>query len=113
MSQKEDRVRNVVCFVSLGLMIGANLAAQQTWTGQISDSMCGAKHTMAGITDRACTEMCIKNKGKYAFVTGGKVFQIADQNDKALATHAGHTVVLTGAMKGDTVTVSKIEMPTK
>ena len=68
---------------------------------------------MASMTDRACTEMCLKGKGKYVFVFGGKVYQIADQSDKALATHAGHTVVLTGTMKGDTITLSNIAMPNK
>ena len=96
-----------------GVMFGANLSAQQTWTGQISDSHCGAKHTMQGMSDRACTEMCVKNKGEYVFVTSGKVFKIADQSNKDLATHAGHTVMLTGTMKNDTVTVAKIEMPKK
>ena len=60
---------------------------------------------------RKCTEMCIKADGKYVFVSKGKVYQIADQKDKALATHAGHTVLLTAEMKGDSITVSKIEMP--
>ena len=45
------------------------------------------------------------------FASQGKVFQIADQKDAALATHAGHTVTLTGALKGETITVAKIEMP--
>jgi hypothetical protein len=75
--------------------------------------MCGVKHTMASMTDRACTETCLKGKGKYVFVFGGKIYQIADQSDKALATHAGLTVVLTGTMKGDTITVSNIAMPNK
>jgi hypothetical protein len=48
---------------------------------------------------------------KYVFVSKDKIYQIADQKDAALATHAGHTVLLTGEMKGDTITVSKIEMP--
>jgi phosphatidylglycerol:prolipoprotein diacylglycerol transferase len=89
-------------------------AAPQTWTGQIGDSTCGAKHKSMGsrkMSDRECTEMCIKAGGKYVFVTGGKVYQIADQKDKALVTHAGHTVLLTGELKSDTITVSKIEMP--
>ena len=107
-------MRTFVCFIAwASLVFGANLAGQQTWTGQISDSHCGAKHTMAGMNDRACTEMCIKNKGEYVFVTGGKVFKIADQKSKDLATHAGHTVVLIGTMKNDTVTISKIDMPKK
>lgn len=89
-------------------------AAPQTWTGQITDSMCGAKHASMGskkMTDRECTEMCVKGGGKYVFAAKGKVFQIAHQKDAALATHAGHTVLLTGELKGDTITVSKIEMP--
>jgi len=107
-------MRSVLCLTAAtGLALGMSLGAQQTWTGRISDSMCGAKHTMAGMTDRACTEMCIKGKGAYVFVTGGNVYHIADQSDKALATHAGHTVVLSGAMKDDTVTASKIDMPKK
>ena len=107
-------MRSLLCFVAVAaLTLGTSVAAQQTWTGQISDSHCGAKHTMAGMSDRACTEMCVKNKGQYVFVTGGKVFKIADQTSKDLATHAGHAVMLTGTMKDDTVTVAKIEMPKK
>ena len=45
------------------------------------------------------------------FVSGGKTYQIANQDFAGLKTHAGHKVVLTGEMKGDTITVSKIEMP--
>src|SRR5262245_16874439 len=94
------------------LSIGA--APPETWTGKISDDHCGAEHKpMDGkkVAERDCTEMCIKGGSKYVFVSNGKVYQIANQKDSALATHAGHTVQLTGEMKGDTVTVSKIEMP--
>lgn len=102
---------------AIALVVGATVAAgaaPETWTGKISDSHCGAKHkTMEGkkTTDRECTEMCIKGGEKYVFVSKDKVYQIADQKDPALATHAGHTVLLTGEMKGDTITVAKIDMP--
>jgi hypothetical protein len=95
-------------------------AADKTWTGKISDSMCGASHAAmisqhagAKMTDRDCTQACIKAGGKYVFVTDGKVYNIANQDDADLATHAGHTVQLTGDMSGDTITVSKIVMPNK
>ena len=89
-------------------------AAAGPMTGKISDAHCGAKHTPPEgkkLSDRECTEMCVKGGAKYVFESKGKVYQIADQKDKALATHAGHTVLLTGDVKGDTVTVAKIEMP--
>jgi len=102
------------------LLLGAvsMFAAEQTWTGKISDSMCGASHASMEhggkkVSDRECTQACIKNGSKYVFVQGGKVYEIANQDFSGLADHAGHTVKLTGDMSSDgkSVTVSKIEMP--
>ena len=90
-------------------------AADKTWTGQISDSMCGASHAKMtsahpGMTDRDCALACVKGGGKYVFVSDGKVYNIANQDLALLQTHAGHTVQLTGDMKGDTIMVSNITM---
>jgi hypothetical protein len=104
-----------ISIVALAVVAATALgAAPQTWTGQIGDSMCGAKHMPMGgktMPDRECTEMCVKANARYIFVSGGKVYQIGNQKDSALATHAGHTVLLTGELKNDTITVSKIDMP--
>jgi hypothetical protein len=55
---------------------------------------------------------CIKeHNAKYVFVRNGKVYNIDHQDFAALQEHAGHTVKLSGEMKGDTITVSKIVMP--
>ena len=85
-------------------------AADQTWTGQVSDSMCGASHAkMTG--EHRC---CVKGGGQFVFVSDGKVYKIANQDSPLLQMHAGHAgVTLTGDMKGDTITVSKIVMPAK
>ena len=102
------------------LVAPAMVAADQTWTGKISDSMCGAKHNTSAehgakkMSDRDCTLACIKDhNAKYVFVRGGKVYNIGNQDFAGLQEHAGHTVKMTGSMTGDTVTVSKIEMPAK
>jgi len=95
-------------------------AAEQTWTGKISDSMCGAKHNTSAehegkmMSDRDCTLACVKeHSAKYVFVSDGKVYSVGNQDLAALQEHAGHTVKLTGEMSGDTITVSKIVMPAK
>jgi len=101
------------------LTCAAAFAADQTWIGQISDSMCGASHagmtsSHPGMTDRDCALACVKGGGKYVFVSDGKVLKIANQDSPLLQMHAGHAgVTLTGEMKGDTITVSKIAMPAK
>jgi len=90
-------------------------AAEQTWAGKISDSACGAKHEEAAegqgvMADRECTQACVRGGSKYVLVVDGKVLQIANQDNKDLATHAGHAVKITGELKGSAIVVSKIEM---
>jgi hydrogenase maturation factor len=104
-------------FVLLGFSAATMFAADQTWTGKISDSMCGASHKSATehggkkMSDRDCSLACVKDhQAKYVFVHNGKVLNIANQDAAGLEEHAGHTVKLTGTLNGDTITVSKIEM---
>ena len=82
----------------------------------ISDARCNGKHSKAEHgsqeeSDNSCVTKCIAGGGKYVFVADGKTFQIANQDFKDLKAHGGHKVALTGEMKDDTITVSKIEMP--
>jgi hypothetical protein len=99
----------VVAFVSAGRVA----AAPETWTGKISDAMCGAKHTMGAKNDTECTTGCVKGGQEYVFVgPKDKVFKIANQKFADLAKHAGHTVQLTGEVdKNGAITVTKIVMP--
>jgi hypothetical protein len=105
-----------ICALAAGILLSATPALAATWTGTISDSMCGVKH-QAGehdgkkMTDRDCTEACIKGGAKYVFVTGDKVFKIANQDFAGLKAHAGQKVTLTGDMKDDTITVAKVAAP--
>jgi len=92
------------------LITGTSLFAQaQTWAGSINDSTCGARH-MIGMAARECTEACVKQGGSYVLVSQRKVYKLEDP-EKVVAAHAGHTVNLSGQIKGDTITVTKIEMP--
>ena len=109
-------MRTLPLLVGVALLSGAvSLGAQQTWTGKIADSACGAKHEEAveneGVmADRDCTQACVRGGSKYILVVDGKVLKIANQDNKDLATHAGHAVKVTGELKGDSLTVSTIEM---
>jgi len=110
---------NTLSFVVATALLVASagpFAAEQTWTGTISDSACGAKHEEAAenqgvMADRECTEACVRGGSKYVLVVDGKVLQIANQDNTDLATHAGHKVTVTGEMKGQTITVATITMP--
>jgi uncharacterized protein YcnI len=87
------------------------VGADHTWTGAISDKMCGADHKKMGgkLSDSECTLACAKGGTPYVLVADGKVFQLTN-HEGDLRTHASHTVALTGELKGDTIKVSTIEL---
>lgn len=114
----------VVAFVAVGAAQAAKTAAPaqakepaakaETWAGKISDSGCGVKKHTMGKSDAECVTMCVKGGGEYVFVGDkDKVYKIGNQKFADLAAHAGHTVDLTGTMKADVITVTKIAMPVK
>lgn len=100
--------------LALAAALGAGASAQQSWTGQISDSMCKAKHeeTAEGagrMADHDCTVSCVKGGSKYVLVADGKVYQIANQSLADLEKRAGDTVTVSGTLKGDVITVDTVE----
>ena len=116
-------MRRVIGIIAtLAVFVSVSAAAQKgpemTWKGKISDSMCkdkhaGGEHEGKKMTDADCTTVCVKNGSKYVFMSEGKVYQLANQNSKTIASHAGQEVTLTGELKGDTITASKISAPAK
>ena len=96
--------------LGLGLPIWA---AQQTMTGEISDSMCGASHARMGDMGKnakECTAGCVKSGSKYVFISNGKVYAIQNQDFGTLAANAGAKVQVTGDMDkdGKNITVIRI-----
>ena len=83
---------------------------QQTFTGVVSDSMCGAKHMMPGDAV-GCAHACLKQGSKYALVVGDKVYTLetsdtsaTDQLDKLI----GKNAKVSGTAEGDTIKVSSV-----
>lgn len=88
-------------------------AAQQTLTGEISDSMCGASHAKMGDmgkNPKDCTTGCVKSGAKYVFVSNGKVYAIQNQDFSTLAANAGAKIQVIGDVDkdGKNITVTKI-----
>lgn len=108
--------RNLLSVAAVSVFLPAAIfGAQETWTGTISDSMCGAHHQAAAehgakkMTARECTLACIKHGAKYVLVHSGKVYNISNQDAAGLEANAGRPVRVTGDVTGDTITISKIE----
>jgi len=81
----------------------------QTFAGEVSDAMCGAKHMMPG--NAACLRTCVSKGANYALVVGDKVYTLhtADETArKTLDKLAGEKANVTGTADGDTIEVSKV-----
>lgn len=93
-----------------GLTLSTAWAAGQSYTGQVSDAMCGATHMMEG-SAADCTRACVGKGSKYALIVGSKVYTL-DSGDKAVLAAldklAGANAKVTGTAKGDTIAVSAV-----
>ncbi|WP_420237353.1 hypothetical protein ACOBR2_17310 [Telmatobacter bradus] len=92
-------------FASLTLAPAA--FAAQSFDGFVSDSMCGRKHMMPGMSDAQCTQACLKEGSKYVLVAGSKIYTLGAKPEK-LAPFAGQHVKVDGTLKGTTLDVQSI-----
>jgi hypothetical protein len=82
-------------------------AAPKTYTGVITDTMCGKDHAMMNIKpDSKCVAECVKSGSKYALLEGSNVYELSDQ--KAPEKFAGQKVKVTGTLDGQTILVKSI-----
>ena len=99
----------------LAILAAAPAFAEQTFTGQISDSLCKAKHEEAAegqgkMADHDCTVACVKGGSKYVLLAAdGKLYDIANQDFKDLEKMAGQKVKMTGDLKGNAISVTRID----
>jgi len=85
----------------------AAVAQQQSLTGVLSDSMCGATHMAKDKTPAECTQMCVKDGMKYALAAEKKVYTL-EGHEAELSKLAGQKVTVKGTLKGDTLSVQEV-----
>ena len=100
--------------LTLALILG--LAAQaadstQSFTGVITDTMCGAAHhMMKDQPDDKCIRMCVNGSSGYALFDGTTIWKLTDQKTPAKFAAKKVTVVGTGNAKSKTIKVVSISL---
>lgn len=82
----------------------------QTFTGKVSDAMCGSSHMMGGDA-AACVRACVNKGSKYALVAGDKVYALETSDKAALAQLdklADQQANVTGEATGDSIAVLSV-----
>ena len=93
--------------VALAAAIGAKA---DTFTGVITDTMCGTNHeVMKDHLPDQCIKMCTKGQASYALYDGSMVMKLSDQ--KTPAKFAARRVKITGTLdhKSKMIKVSSIK----
>jgi hypothetical protein len=90
------------------LAICSSAAFAAEWTGYVSESQCGAKHSDASAASVGCVKGCIKRGAKPVLVVDGKVVPISN-TDKVPEALYGQKVSVSGELKGDAVVIASIQ----
>jgi hypothetical protein len=93
--------------------LSAFAAGPQTFTGVVTDSMCGKDHRMMNVKpDAKCVTECAKSGAKYALYDGKTVYVLSDR--KGTEKFAGQKVKVTGTydaagkvLKADSIVAAK------
>jgi hypothetical protein len=100
-------MKKIAIVVAAMLMLSTMAFAADSWTGIVSDTACAKT---AKVADSECVKKCTKDGGA-VLVVGDKVVKIA--NIEKIRGHEGHTVIVTGKMDGDTLTIDTLKMAPK
>jgi hypothetical protein len=97
--------------MTITLAVAPAFAAAKTFTGEVSDAMCGLSHEMGGDAV-SCTRDCVKAGSDYALIVGNKAYTLKVSDAKlnaALDKLAGAKATVTGEESGDTITVTAVK----
>src|SRR5262245_21168850 len=88
--------------------------AEETWTGEITDSACKHEHVPVAegegvLPAPECVKVCIRGGSNYMFAVDDKIYEIENQKHPDLEKFAGKAVKVTGELKGTAITIAKIE----
>jgi|SRR5271168_4545183 len=86
-------------------------AHKQTFTGEVSDAMCGRKHMEGEGTPAQCTRACVSQGSKYSLIVGDQIYTLDTADKAALATldqQAGKNATVTGVLDGTTIAVTSV-----
>jgi hypothetical protein len=103
-------IQNLIVTIACAAILGAGAFAQikdQTFTGVVSDNMCGKQHMAKDKPAAQCTRECVKVGADYGLVVGDKVYTL--KGDRAqIDKFAGEKATITGTAKDETINVNSI-----
>lgn len=89
----------------------SSASPQQTYEGMITDTRCGAKHSVSiGKTASDCTRICVHSGEQFALIDGDQVYVLRGESS-ALKLVAGQRARVAGILNGRTIFVTAVRQP--
>jgi hypothetical protein len=104
-------IATVVLSAGVAIVPGIAAGSTQTFSGKVSDAMCGAKHSEGNIAPADCVRACVQKGANYALVVGPKVYTLKTSDQAALDELnklAWEQAKVTGTASGDTIAVKSV-----
>jgi hypothetical protein len=101
----------MICLLGVTAWLLAAAETPKTFTGVITDTMCGVKPHSAMLKDKTeaeCVKICVKGPHSYALYDGTNVMTLSDQN--ASGKFAARKVTVTGAYDEKTKTLKVVSI---
>jgi len=77
----------------------------QSFSGIITDTHCGARHTNSQRSAAECTRMCVRDGSRYILVNGDQDYKISGDPGQ-MSQLAGQRVKVTGTLTAGTINVA-------
>jgi hypothetical protein len=106
MEMKARMKLSAVLILALGGTVAA-FAQQRSFSGVVTDSMCGGRHMAKDKSPAECTRMCVKDGQKYGLAVDKKLYTL-EGHEADLSKLAGQKVTVKGTLKGDTLSVQEV-----
>jgi hypothetical protein len=96
-------MKTIAMILTAAALLSAS-TAKRTFTGVITDKMCGASHAAMKVTpDAKCVRDCAKAGSQYALLEGKNLYTLS--HAKAPDTYAGQRVRVSGTLDEKTRTI--------
>jgi hypothetical protein len=112
MNKRRKRAMRTICILFIAGLTLTGAEAPKTFTGVITDTMCGAKPHSAMMKDKPeaeCVRLCAKGPFGYALYDGASIMKLSDQKTPAKYVAQKVNVLGTYDEKTKTLKVSSIE----
>ena len=84
----KSTLMTAVIFGSLAIPVFAQPEQAKTFTGVVSDNMCGKQHMANDKSAAQCTRECVKAGSDYALVVGDKVYTLKARMNRSTNSSA-------------------------